>query len=81
MVLNLQNILKMEKLQCPGASFVVYKEVVEGAEQLNIYAQVTEGVLTGWTKNKTEATKLITANETGIITVDGLDLGDIILKR
>lgn len=59
-----------------GASFVVYKEVVEGAETVKYYAQVTEGVLTGWTKNKTEATKLITANETGIITVDGLDLGE-----
>ena len=58
-----------------GASFVVYKEVIENEEAVKYYAKVTNGVLTGWTKNKAEAAKLTTVTGTGIITVDGLDLG------
>lgn len=59
-----------------GASFVVYKEVIEDEETVKYYAQVTDGVLTGWTTDKDKASKLVTAENTGIITVDGLDLGD-----
>lgn len=58
-----------------GASFVVYKEVDENEKTVKYYAQVTNGVLTGWTKNKADASKLTTVTGTGIITVDGLDLG------
>lgn len=58
-----------------GASFVVYKEVIENGETVKYYAKVTNGVLTGWTKDKAEAAKLTTVTGTGIITVDGLDLG------
>ena len=53
----------------PGAEFILYK----GSEELNRdYAQVTNGKLTGWTKIKTDATKLVSGDD-GKIAVEGLD--------
>ena len=53
----------------PGAEFILYK----GSEETNReYAQVTNGKLTGWTKTKTDATKLISGAD-GMIAVEGLD--------
>ena len=52
-----------------GAEFILYK----GSEEENRdYAQVTNGKLTGWTKIKTEATKLVSGDD-GKIAVEGLD--------
>ena len=52
-----------------GAEFILYK----GSEETNReYAQVTNGKLTGWTKTKTDATKLISGAD-GMIAVEGLD--------
>ena len=57
------------KTALPDAEFILYK----GSEELNRdYAQVTNGKLTGWTKVKTEATKLISGAD-GKIAVEGLD--------
>ena len=53
----------------PGAEFILYK----GSEELNRdYAQVTNGKLTGWTKTKADATKLVSGDD-GKIAVEGLD--------
>ena len=52
----------------PGAEFILYK----GSEESKDYAQVSNGKLTGWTKVKTEATKLISGAD-GKIAVEGLD--------
>ena len=52
-----------------GAEFILYK----GSEELNRdYAQVTNGKLTGWTKTKADATKLVSGDD-GKIAVEGLD--------
>lgn len=51
-----------------GAEFVLYK-TVNGTKQ---YAQVTNGKITGWTENETQATKL-TSNGSGNIEIKGLD--------
>ena len=52
-----------------GAEFILYKG---GEEPNREYAQVTGGKLTGWTKTKTEATKLVSGDD-GMIAVEGLD--------
>ena len=52
-----------------GAEFILYK----GSEEENRdYAQVTNGKLTGWTRTKAEATKLVSGDD-GMIAVEGLD--------
>ena len=52
-----------------GAEFILYK----GSEEANRdYAQVTDGKLTGWTKEKANATTLVSDAE-GMIAVEGLD--------
>ena len=60
-----------------GAEFILYK----GSEELNReYAQVTNGKLTGWTKVKTEATKLVSGDD-GRIAVEGLDADTCYLEE
>lgn len=51
-----------------GAKFVLYK----GADESKEYAKITDGKITGWTKNKAEAT-VLTSPENGYITIEGLD--------
>ena len=60
-----------------GAEFILYK----GSEETNReYAQVTNGKLTGWTKTKTDATKLISGAD-GMIAVEGLDADTYYLEE
>ena len=65
------------KTALPGAEFILYK----GSEESNReYALVTNGKLTGWTKTKTEATKLVSDNN-GMIEVEGLDADTYYLEE
>ena len=65
------------KTALPGAEFILYK----GSEETNReYAQVADGKLTGWTKVKTEATKLISGAD-GKIAVEGLDADTYYLEE
>ena len=60
-----------------GAEFILYK----GSEEENRdYAQVTNGKLTGWTKTKEEATKLVSGDD-GMIAVEGLDADTYYLEE
>ena len=59
-----------------GAEFILYK----GSEENREYAQVTNGKLTGWTKEKTEATKLV-SDAKGMIEVEGLDADTYYLEE
>ena len=60
-----------------GAEFILYK----GSEESNReYAQVANGKLTGWTKEKTEATKLVSGDD-GMIAVEGLDADTYYLEE
>ena len=60
-----------------GAEFILYK----GSEEENRdYAQVTNGKLTGWTKIKTEATKLV-SDADGKIAVEALDADTYYLEE
>lgn len=59
-----------------GAKFVLYKNVKEtGESEPTAYYAVVDnnGNLINWTTNKSDATQL-TTNNSGVITVDGLDL-------
>ena len=65
------------KTALPGAEFILYK----GSEESNRdYAQVKGGKLTGWTKEKTEATRLVSDNN-GMIEVEGLDADTYYLEE
>ena len=64
------------KTALAGAEFILYK----GSEENREYAQVTNGKLTGWTKEKTEATKLVSGND-GMIAVEGLDADTYYLEE
>ena len=64
------------KTALPGAEFILYK----GNEENRVYAQVTEGKLTGWTKTKTGATTLVSDNN-GMIEVEGLDADTYYLEE
>ena len=59
-----------------GAEFILYK----GSEENRVYAQVTDGKLTGWTRTKTEATKLVSGDD-GMIAVEGLDADTYYLEE
>ena len=59
-----------------GAEFILYK----GSEEPKVYAQVSEGKLTGWTSTKTEATKLVSGDD-GKIAVEGLDADTYYLEE
>ena len=60
-----------------GAEFILYK----GSEESNRdYAKVANGKLTGWTKEKTEATKLVSGDD-GMIAVEGLDADTYYLEE
>ena len=59
-----------------GAEFILYK----GTEENREYAQVTDGKLTGWTKTKEEATKLVSGDD-GMIAVEGLDADTYYLEE
>ena len=59
-----------------GAEFILYK----GSEESRVYAQVTNGKLTGWTTTKAEATKLVSDAE-GEIAVEGLDADTYYLEE
>ena len=64
------------KTALAGAEFILYK----GSEENRDYAQVTEGKLTGWTKEKAEATKLVSGDD-GMIAVEGLDADTYYLEE
>ena len=64
------------KTALPGAEFILYK----GSEENRVYAQVTEGKLTGWTTTKTDATTLVSDNN-GMIEVEGLDADTYYLEE
>ena len=64
------------KTALPGAEFILYK----GSEENRVYAQVTEGKLTGWTTTKTDATTLVSDAE-GKIAVEGLDADTYYLEE
>ena len=65
------------KTALAGAEFILYK----GSDESNReYAQVTNGKLTGWTKEKTEATKLVSGDD-GMIAVEGLDADTYYLEE
>ncbi len=59
-----------------GAEFILYK----GSEENRVYAQVTDGKLTGWTETKAEATKLV-SDDAGRIEVEGLDADTYYLEE
>ena len=60
-----------------GAEFILYK----GSEESNRdYAQVTNGKLTGWTKVKTDAARLV-SDDAGRIEVEGLDADTYYLEE
>lgn len=59
-----------------GAEFILYK----GSEENRVYAQVTDGKLTGWTKTKTDATTLVSGDD-GRIEVEGLDADTYYLEE
>ena len=59
-----------------GAEFILYK----GSEENREYAQVANGKLTGWTKEKAKATTLISDAE-GKIAVEGLDADTYYLEE
>lgn len=59
-----------------GAEFILYK----GSEENRVYAQVTDGKLTGWTETKTEATTLVSGDD-GMIAVEGLDADTYYLEE
>lgn len=60
-----------------GAEFILYK----GSEESNRdYAQVTNGKLTGWTKVKTDAARLVSGDD-GMIAVEGLDADTYYLEE
>ena len=60
-----------------GAEFILYKGIDESNRE---YAQVANGKLTGWTKEKTEATKLVSGDD-GMIAVEGLDADTYYLEE
>ena len=64
------------KTALAGAEFILYK----GSEENREYAQVTNGKLTGWTKTKEEATKLVSGDD-GMIAVEGLDADTYYLEE
>ncbi len=65
------------KTALAGAEFILYK----GSEESNKeYAQVANEKLTGWTKEKTEATKLVSGDD-GMIAVEGLDADTYYLEE
>ena len=59
-----------------GAEFILYK----GSEENRVYAQVTDGKLTGWTETKAEATTLV-SDDAGMIAVEGLDADTYYLEE
>ena len=59
-----------------GAEFILYKEV-SGERQ---YAQATNGKITGWTTDKTQAAKFTTPAD-GKFTISGLDSGTYYLEE
>ena len=59
-----------------GAEFILYK----GTEENREYAQVTNGKLTGWTKEKAKATTLV-SDADGKIAVEGLDADTYYLEE
>ena len=59
-----------------GAEFILYK----GSEENRVYAQVTDGKLTGWTETKAEATTLV-SDDAGMIEVEGLDADTYYLEE
>lgn len=59
-----------------GAEFILYK----GTEENREYAQVDNGKLTGWTKEKAKATTLVSDAE-GKIAVEGLDADTYYLEE
>ena len=59
-----------------GAEFILYK----GTEENREYAQVANGKLTGWTKEKAKATTLV-SDADGMIAVEGLDADTYYLEE
>lgn len=59
-----------------GAEFILYK----GTEENREYAQVDNGKLTGWTKEKAKATTLV-SDAKGMIAVEGLDADTYYLEE
>ena len=60
-----------------GAEFILYK----GSGENRVYAQFSDGKkLTGWTKTKAEATKLVSGDD-GMIAVEGLDADTYYLEE
>ena len=59
-----------------GAEFILYK----GTEENKEYAQVANGKLTGWTKEKAKATTLV-SDAKGEIAVEGLDADTYYLEE
>ena len=64
------------KTPLAGAEFILYK----GSEESKVYAQVSEGKLTGWTATETDATTLV-SNAEGKIEVEGLDADTYYLEE
>lgn len=64
------------KTALPGAEFILYK----GSEESKVYAQVTNGKLTGWTQTEAQATTLVSDNN-GTIEVEGLDADTYYLEE
>ena len=64
------------KTALADAEFILYKGTKENRE----YAQVTGGKLTGWTKEKKEASTLVSGDD-GMIAVEGLDADTYYLEE
>lgn len=61
----------------PGAEFVLSKT----ENEVPLYAQVVNGILTGWTDSKDAANVKLTSGETGYISIKGLDAGTYSLEE
>ena len=64
------------KTALAGAEFILYK----GSKENRVYAQVTDGKLTGWTTTKEKATTLVSGDD-GMIAVEGLDADTYYLEE
>ena len=67
-----------------GAEFLLYRNFVSGSNTTKLYAQITNGVISGWTENSVDATKLVSSSDSatlGQFSVAGLDSGIYYLEE
>lgn len=63
-----------------NAKFKLYKKVSDNGQTSNMYAVLTNDIISGWTAEETNAT-VLSSNANGKIEVKGLDAGEYYLKE